>query len=332
MDARDLQILLFQQIRQKVPDQSALIDTIAQLLDISADSAYRRMRGETLLDLGETGKLCRQFQVSLDGLFGNMEGKVVFSTPPVNEENFDFAGYLRGILRNMQYFRSFENARLYYECKDIPVFYHFHSRELAAFKYFFWMKYILQQDSFRGKRFSMDEYPDDFFQIGRNILHLYNTIPSVEFWNTESINSTLKQIYYFYETGNISKKSEVRLIFGRMMELYNHFEEIAESGSKTPLPEIDNGAKGETLDVYFNEVLLGNNMIFAKLGASQLTFFNHSGIRYTGTSDLSFGAEILKGLERLTKSSTRLSSINQVQRTAFFAEARENIKGFLAKI
>jgi hypothetical protein len=194
------------------------------------------------------------------------------------------------------------------------------------------MKYILQQDSFQGRRFSLEEYPDNYYHMGRRILHLYNTIPSVEFWNTESINSMLNQIRYFYETGNITKKSEVKLIFEKLMELFVYYEDVAESGFKVPLAEIDPDAKGESMDVFFNEVLMGNNMIVAKLGASQLTFFNHSGIRYTGTSDLAFGNEIMKGVERLTKSSTRLSSINEVERNAFFSEIRDTIKGQISRL
>lgn len=332
MNVQNLQQLLFHQIKQNIPEQTVLAEAVASLLGISTDSAYRRMRGETLIDLDEAGKLCRKFQVSMDGLMGNMDGKIIFSTQPIDENNFDFENYMKGILRNMQYFGSYENARLYYECKDIPIFYHFHSRELAAFKYFFWMKYILQQDSFRGRRFSLEEYPDHLFNMGRSILHMYNTLPSVEFWNRETINSTLNQIRYFYETGNITKKSEVKIIFERMMELFAYYEDVAESGKKVPVAEIDSSAIGETMDVYFNEVLIGNNMIVAKLGNSQLTFFNHSGIRYTGTSDLAFGGEIMKGIERLTKSSTRLSSINQVERTAFFAEIRETIRGHIARL
>jgi BetR domain len=332
MNAQNLQQLLFLQIKQKIPEQTVIAETIGKLLGISTDSAYRRMRGETLIDLDEAGKLCGQFNISMDGLLGNMDGKIIFSTTQIDENNFDFNGYMQGILRNMQYFRSFDNAKLYWECKDIPIFYHFHSRELAAFKYFFWMKYILQQDSFQGRRFSLEEYPDNYYHMGRRILHLYNTIPSVEFWNTESINSMLNQIRYFYETGNITKKSEVKLIFEKLMELFVYYEDVAESGFKVPLAEIDPDAKGESMDVFFNEVLMGNNMIVAKLGASQLTFFNHSGIRYTGTSDLAFGNEIMKGVERLTKSSTRLSSINEVERNAFFSEIRDTIKGQISRL
>lgn len=332
MDVNHLQIQLFRHIKQHVPDPSQLAEMIAKALDISLDSAYRRMRGETLLDLEEAGKLCLHFNISLDRLMGLMNGKVIFNPVPLDEKNIDFEGYLKGMLRSMEHFTTFPDARLFYECKDIPIFYHFHSRELAAFKYHFWMKYLMQQPSFKTRKFSFEDYDDTLFDLGRKILHTYNSISSVEFWNTESINSTLKQIKFFYDTGWITRKADVILLYQKLKELFEYLEEVVASGTKIQLSEVDPDAKPASLDAYYNEIILGNNMIVVKLGpSSQITFFNYSGMRYTGTTDLEFGQEVFMGLERLTKSSTRLSTINEVERTLFFSEIRDNIQKCIDK-
>ena len=39
--------------------------------------------------------------------------------------------------------KNFKEIEFYWLCKDVPVFHHFHFREIAAFKYFFWMKTTL---------------------------------------------------------------------------------------------------------------------------------------------------------------------------------------------
>ena len=46
MDIHDFQQQIFQQIKSKLPATVSAVDEIAKLLNISSDSAYRRMRGE----------------------------------------------------------------------------------------------------------------------------------------------------------------------------------------------------------------------------------------------------------------------------------------------
>ncbi|MEE9462374.1 MAG: hypothetical protein V3V53_11120, partial [Bacteroidales bacterium] len=57
----DIQMQLFQNIRDQIPDHVSFVDEIAELLEISNDSAYRRIRGEKALSLFEVKKLCQRF-------------------------------------------------------------------------------------------------------------------------------------------------------------------------------------------------------------------------------------------------------------------------------
>ena len=65
----NLQQLLFQQIKVKIPENLSFVHEIAELLEISYDSAYRRIRGEKELSLEELVKLGVRFEISLDALF-----------------------------------------------------------------------------------------------------------------------------------------------------------------------------------------------------------------------------------------------------------------------
>jgi hypothetical protein len=47
----------------------SIVDEVASLLEISNDSAYRRMRGDKPLSFEEVQKLCVHFSISLDGIF-----------------------------------------------------------------------------------------------------------------------------------------------------------------------------------------------------------------------------------------------------------------------
>ena len=67
------QIVLFDLIQNKLPANLTLVDVISDVLDISTDAAYRRIRGDKLVDIEELIKLCHHFKISLDSITGVTE-------------------------------------------------------------------------------------------------------------------------------------------------------------------------------------------------------------------------------------------------------------------
>ncbi len=78
MTTGELQQLLFKAIKNKIGENLSAADEIAKLLDISADSAYRRMRGEKTISLDELQVLCTHYKISVDQLLGLQSGGIVF--------------------------------------------------------------------------------------------------------------------------------------------------------------------------------------------------------------------------------------------------------------
>ena len=64
----DLQSRLFERLTKSLPAHVSLPNELAELLDISVDSAYRRMRGDTILRLDEVELICQKFGVDLSTL------------------------------------------------------------------------------------------------------------------------------------------------------------------------------------------------------------------------------------------------------------------------
>jgi hypothetical protein len=63
METESAQQLFFKHIKSLLPQHISLADTIADVLNISNDSAYRRIRGETQISLEEIKKLCEKFKI-----------------------------------------------------------------------------------------------------------------------------------------------------------------------------------------------------------------------------------------------------------------------------
>src|SRR4051812_27019469 len=180
MAALSLQEYLFQKIREKLPSTSSLADVVAELLFVSNDSAYRRIRGETPLVLDEAKTLCDAFSISLDEVLGAKKNSISFLYTQVDNSNYSFKKYLQEIHQNLKMISSGEQKELIYLAKDIPIFYNFLAAPLFTFRYFFWMKSILQHPDFVNAQFSMNILPRDIEELGTEINRLYNDISSTE--------------------------------------------------------------------------------------------------------------------------------------------------------
>jgi len=147
MDQPGVQQIFFQHVKSNLAAHLSLVDEVADLLNISNDSAYRRIRGEKPLSFEEIKKLCAHYQISLDQLFHLNNNSFLFSGPLTNNNNFGIELYLEHLLAQANYFNSFEHRELQYMGKDLFIFHCFGFHELTVFKIFFWMKSILHYDS-----------------------------------------------------------------------------------------------------------------------------------------------------------------------------------------
>jgi hypothetical protein len=324
MDTIALQQELFKIIRGKIPDHLSAADEIARILDISTDSAYRRMRGEKTISLDELSALCFHYHISMDELMNIQTGAFLFQGNIIDSNTFRYDKYMQGILQNFSYMGSFKEKEFYYLCKDIPVFQHYHFKEIAAFKYYFWMKTILHMPDFRYRKFSFAAYPDEMFDIGEKILSLYSSLNVVEIINIETVNSTIRQIEFYREGQTFESDEDIWKIYDALEKLIDHMEEQADAGYMFKYGDPDKKSLG-TYKFYFNEVILGDNTMLAVLDGMKMLTLVHSGVNYMSTRDLSFCNYTYDTIHNLMQKSTLISSAEEHERARFFKFLRNRI-------
>lgn len=149
------------------------------------------------------------------------------------DKDHSFEDWLDHLLMQLSFMNTLTNKRLYWLLKDIPPISHFQIPELARFKFFLWTKSILHYTSMKGVKFDLkDGRYDRYEEKSRKVLELFNNIPITEIWNVESINSSLRQIKFHYEAGSFRSKQDALLVFDKMYDLINHYEQQAETGIK----------------------------------------------------------------------------------------------------
>ncbi len=326
MSPANVQVLLFQELKSRLPQHLSMVDEVASLLGISNDSAYRRIRGEKPMDLEETHKLCSHFKISMDQLLSLQNDAYVF-TGRLNidggEDSFD--AWLKEIEYNLQVVNSFSKKHLFYSLKDIPPFVQFLVPELTAFKCFSWMKSMFDAASLKGVKFSLDDKRyDKYIAIGKKITQMYNQVPTTEIWHPEIHNILLSQINFCAEAGFFQHKADIRTLYEKVEELVNHIERQAELGVKFSIDE-NPGPDAASYKMFVNEIVLGDNTVIAELGDMQVTFLNHSVLYFVETRDAHFNKAISIHMQNLIKRGTMISTSGEKERIKFFNRLRYHI-------
>src|SRR6478736_8217552 len=114
-----LQVNLFNHIKSVLPSNLSLADEIADLLEVSVDSAYRRIRGEKQISFEEIQKLSNHFKISIDKILNLKSDSILFSGSYLHHKDYDFLKYLDDVYKSLTYIASFEQKELIYFSKDI---------------------------------------------------------------------------------------------------------------------------------------------------------------------------------------------------------------------
>lgn len=325
MNLSATQRLIFQHLKSQLPPHKALVDEIADLLGISNDSAYRRIRGEKLIGLAELQKISIRFNVSVDHLLNLHSDTLLFTGKPGPYHTNTIEGGLADVLSQLEFLTSFRERHVYCLVKDVPLFYHFQIPELADFKLFFWMKSILHYDSLKGVRFQFgNPARGECLATCQRIAALYQQLPTTEIWTIESLNSSLRQIEFYQEAGFFANAGDAARLYEKLGELVDALEYQAELGVKCMVRQPPSGPSTH-YQLFVNEFIMGDNAFLAELDGSRITFLNHSVLYFVGTRDEAFNNFTFDALHNLLQKSTLISGVGEKERSRFFNTLRLGI-------
>jgi len=323
MDQQDIQQQFFQHIKKNLPQHLSLVDTIAELLEISNDSAYRRIRGEKQLSFEEIKKLCTRFNISVDQMLNLKTDAAIFNGHYITSDNF-MNEYLQDMLKSLQQILAFPSRELYYMCKDIPIFLYYMFPELAAFKYFIWMKTLLQYQQYTHTKFTLAQITEPIVSLGKSVAELYIQIPTHEIMNVDNIMTTLRQVEYYKEANLFASDQDYLCIYDKLDEMINHMERQTEVGFKF-MPGQSPNSKSGSLQVYINDFVVGDNTNLAIVNGNKICFVNHNVINFINTRDQRFTDYTHQFLQNIIKKSMMISVVGERERTRFFNLMRNRI-------
>jgi hypothetical protein len=326
------QIKFMAQLKSAMPSNISIVDELADLLNVSNDSAYRRMRGETSLTIDEIAIICKKFKISFDSFIQQEDSAYVnFKYNPMGVNNTGFQDYFTGMLADLEHVAKFEDKQIIFAAEDIPVFHHFAYPELTSFKMFYWNKSIIGAPGFEDKKFSLDAINYELKDIAKSILETYSHIPSIEIWSDDTVNSTFKQIEFYWDSGIFESKETALLICELVGKIINRIKLQAEMSTKIGLNGEKIG-KENSYQLYQSDVMIGNNCVLVDVAGNKSTYLSYHTFNTILTSHPNFCEETDFWLKNLIKKSNLISGVAEKNRYRYFKKIEDTLAKIVAKI
>lgn len=325
MPQDNIQSSFLEEVRKRLPPNLSFADELAEILNISRDSAYRRIRNETLLSLEEVKLVCNHYGVSLDALLSPKAEMVSFHHRVVDQKSFTIDQWLKSILANLEMLSGFpEEKYLIYSTPDIPVFYFFCNPMLAAFKLFVWMKTILQDERFTNQKFNPEFIPNELLAVGSRVWERYMALPCTEIWSHETFSVTLRQIEFYYECGLFANSKQAQEVCDSYLDMIRRIQDFAVRGTKDGL----NG----TFSLYKNELIVADTTILFRMGDKRVVFITHNTMNLLTTTQESFCQHTERYMSNLQQRSIMLSPTGEKERIKYFNSIEANTQRLKVKM
>ncbi|HLT73140.1 MAG TPA: helix-turn-helix transcriptional regulator [Cyclobacteriaceae bacterium] len=318
-----IQSLFLEAVKSKVPPNISFAEDLSETLRISRDSAYRRIRGETILTLDEVKELCNHYQISLDSLMAPTSNTVTFHHRMIGHDNFGFDKWLKSILDNLEMMHSFPEKELIYQAKDLPIFHYFTFPELTAFKIYFWNKTVLTTD-YANEKFHPDIVPKEIMSVAKRVHERYSLLPSTEIWCEETAHITLRQIEFHYECGFFTDPADVSIILDQCLELLRIARNWAARGDK--------GSAESKYNLYRNDILIPDTGIFFKTGNRRVAYTTVNTLDLLTTSNEVFCKQAEKYLANLLTRAVLISTTGEKERSKFFNSMESKVQALRQRL
>jgi len=318
-------------VQDQIPDKYSFVYELSELLGISTDSVYRRLRCETLLNITEIQKICLHFNISFDSVYGCEDsGLVSFQYHPI-KELADFNNWYLTLTNDLKALQNKEDTYIIYAAIDIPIFHNFKFPQVSYFKTLYWLKSISNHPDFQNVKFSLNNINNDFILKGKEMHALYAAVPSVEIWTDLITYSLLRQIDYYWDSGEFASKNDAMALCNEVGKEFEYLHAAAGTSSKITEKQKIPGEK-INFQLYDCDIEIATNCVLVISGNMKTVYQSTQTFNIIKTSNIVFVEETHRWLNSLLKKSTLISDVGEKLRSLFFNDAYDKIRQLKNKI
>lgn len=311
----DIRKKIIKKITALIPPHIKAVDYLSDILEISKESAYRRMRGEMSFAFDEIIKLSKELGFSIDELTGLDQGHRVavdftVETNPKQAFFIKLSKYKEDIDARLRDRESHSMMALNY----LPSAFTVHFRHLFKFAYYTW----LQRKRKAGAKLyysditispELESLRKQLDIDGRNIRH--NTF----ILDHNVFLSPIKEIHYFYKMRFVTSNEliELKEDFHNMLDFV---EKMVRTGESNP---------GTEYFFYLSDFNIDSNSSYNVWSDKVTSSFNFNFFNRIVISNPEICEIHKEWLDSLKKYSTLITQSNEIVQAAYFEKQRRYV-------
>jgi hypothetical protein len=270
--APTIQCRFLGRIRQHIgcTNQRNFVEILMEVLSLEQGAVYKRLDSSTMLSINDIEKLCRHFHLSFDEII-NVSGEYAcFTYSALLYESPDAMGWVKQIVKDISLITRRKNPHIFYVSNEIPLFYHFMFPHLRAFHLYFWSRYIWKTPLGMQNKLNLlgfSQYLQTLVK-DRQILSMYQSIPTNEILMPSFLDTTLRQIKYMAQLDAFTDIKQPFLLLDTLRELLQFMQNMTQTGKK----QFDTAIEGASYKLYLNNIAHTSNIVLAATDEGDMLF------------------------------------------------------------
>jgi len=316
----DLNKRLVENVLKHIPKNKKPVIYLVNTLNISRESAYRRIRGDIPFTVAELIILATKLEFSIDDIYDQEKQNHAFydfSRIEKNSTNF-FLLMLKKyneILEKLSYAKKVEVMMAF---NTFPPPFYTNFLNLFRFTYYRW----LYQDNEinRNTSFSETPIPDEVILLQKKMRGNIMKGSNVTFiLDMDIFLNLIKEIQYFYQR-KLLTDDELLSLKTETLHLIEQYEDIVQTG-------MSGGAK---IELYLSSLFVNSNTVYYRYDDKIDPLFWIFTVNPVVIQNAEFTSMQLKWLNSLKRQSALISQSNEILQAEFFFQQRDYINKYLS--
>jgi hypothetical protein len=327
VDWQKIQVYLFNLIKDRIPKGIGLIDEIMDVLGVSRDTAYRKVKGSTDLTPGELCILCKKYHISMDKiieLYYNGES-TLFEYSAINPAvNDTYIQYMQQLSERHTALSQSVDCVFFLTAAEIPFYYFRDYRELLYFRLY------RQHNTLSSQNISYEDFceqldKNSIMSIYKQEAEKYMKILSIkEIWCYHTVSGILQSLKYCAMSKCFENERTVLLLLKQLSELISTVEKEASEGRRRN--------QQTPFELYISTVDVTNNIILIRNGKKFTCDIRLFTANCLFIDEEHFCSDIYKEINDFISTSLLVSHRLKQERCQFFKDLQNQITELMLDI
>ncbi|MDR2627858.1 MAG: hypothetical protein LBC40_07480 [Dysgonamonadaceae bacterium] len=286
------------------------------LLEISRESAYRRLRGDVPFSIEEISKLALELDFSIDELIRESKDRLVFFGPrtPAKDFSHAFQIMLQKTYYYIQRMTQAQEAESLVVINHIPPVFTVYFEHLFRFLYYRWLHQ--NRKSSLNYCFADVIIPQEITELQKKIKFAARSLSNTYIFDPNIILNLISVVQYYYRRKLLSEK-ELDLLVEDILSQISLFEKIAQTGYSD--------YKTARCDIFLSSISIEGNSNYIRFDQSMSSYYFTDMVNSIIISDEQICTMHKEWIESLKKYSTLITQSGEILQSEYFEQQRANV-------